>query len=103
MDAMIFVFVALAALLAYRLGHRYGIREGASRAQRALLHGATADLSEPEQTLVADEFRAIKTLQPSSSIRSIDDFLNRSFELGRIIAKANWAAGAAHRQRSDHQ
>jgi hypothetical protein len=37
---------------------------------------------------------------PSSSLRNLDGFITRAFEMGRLTAQANWHAGAAYQERT---
>jgi hypothetical protein len=90
----------VAAFMGYRLGYSKGIRVGASKTQSELVRGATVDLSETDQNSLAEQMGELRKERPSSSIRNLDQFTRKAFELGRLVAQANWHAGAAYQERA---
>jgi hypothetical protein len=99
-ELIIIVMVVVAVFAAYHMGYSNGTRVGASRTQRELLRGATLGLSENEQNELAEQIGQVGKERPSASLRKLDEFVMRAFELGRLAAQANRHAGAAYQERA---
>ena len=100
MELIFCLMTFVAAFLIFGMGYKRGIRVGASKTQSELLRGATLDLSDLQQNALAVELGHVGQETPSSLIRDLDTFVFRAFQMGRLVATANWQAGAAFQESS---
>src|SRR5262249_44066308 len=101
--ALTIIVAVLAVFVAFHMGRKNGIRIGASRTESELMRGATLGLNESEQNELAEQIRQVKKERPASFIRNLDEFVLRTFELGRLVAEANRQAGVVYQQRREDQ
>ena len=97
--AIIIGWSAFLVLVAFRIGWQIGMRAAALKAQSELMRGATLELSEGERHNLALQLRHLARKLPTSSVRSLDDFVARAFVVGRLVAEANWKAGVSSERR----